>query len=178
MVMWHYALSHWNNVFKIQPFSTYMEGIIKEFLFWGVLWSFSGWLTENLMSSWVCNCGSFCSMSATADFINKILWRALCLLSGPWFESWSSMVGYGLLHSWTHWQHTEQRLQRYLENTWTFQKIYSLTWHACFHASPTQYKTTGNQADCLSAFQDCLRLAVTVFIICLHSKWDSKGHDI
>ncbi len=57
-------------------------GLLKNSLLQDILWSFSGWLTENLISSWACNCRSFCSMSAIADLINKVLWQCTVYFQG------------------------------------------------------------------------------------------------
>lgn len=57
-------------------------GQLKNSLLQDILWSFSGWLTENLISSWACNCRSFCSMSAIADLINKVLWQCTVYFQG------------------------------------------------------------------------------------------------
>lgn len=56
--------------------------LLKNSLLQDILWSFSGWLTENLISSWACNCRSFCSMSAIADLINKVLWQCTVYFQG------------------------------------------------------------------------------------------------
>ena len=57
-------------------------GLLKNSLLQDILWSFSGWLTENLISSWACNCRSFRSMSAIADLINKVLWQRTVYFQG------------------------------------------------------------------------------------------------
>lgn len=73
-------------------------GRLKNSLLQDILWSFSGWLTENLISSWACNCRSFCSMSAIADLINKVLWQCTVYFQGLDLRAESSGVGYSLPH--------------------------------------------------------------------------------
>lgn len=73
-------------------------GLLKNSFLQDILWSFSAWLTEGLISSWVCNCGSFCSMSAIADLINKVLWQCTVYFQGLDLRAESSGVGYSLPH--------------------------------------------------------------------------------
>lgn len=94
--------SHFNShdgVFRKKKKGTSRKGgRLKNSLLQDILWSFSGWLTENLISSWACNCRSFCSMSAIADLINKVLWQRTVYFQGLDLRAERSGVGYSLPH--------------------------------------------------------------------------------
>lgn len=54
--------------------------------------------SKDLISSWVCNCGSFRSVSAIADLINKVLWQRTVYFQRLDLRAESSGVGCRLPH--------------------------------------------------------------------------------